>query len=155
MPRTYITTPPEVRFWRHVDKDGPLPPFHPELGNCWLWVGSLDPQGYGHFWDGSRSADGRPIYGLIYAHRFAYGETPKGIEVSHLCEVENCVRRSHLTETTHKQNVRYGNGRVAKIAAATTCLRGHLMNESNTYIRKNGTRQCLACVSVRKQLRSP
>lgn len=136
MPRTYTVTSPEERFWRHVNKDGPIPHAHPELGNCWLWIGSLDPQGYGHFWDGTR---------LTYSHRFAFGETTKGLEVSHLCEVENCVRRTHLLETTHKQNVRYGNGIMAAKAAQTHCKRGHAFDEANTYIASNGTRHCKAC----------
>ena len=143
MARIYITTPPETRFWRHVNKDGPTPPLHPELGKCWLWVGSLDPAGYGHFWDGIR---------LTYAHRFAFGETFKGIEVSHLCEVENCVRRSHLAARTHQENVRYGNGIVAQKAKQTHCKRGHLFDEANTYIQMRGIsamRQCKKCNQLR------
>jgi len=45
MPRIYTTTPPEERFWKHVDKNGPIPPLHPELGNCWLWMGSFEGEG--------------------------------------------------------------------------------------------------------------
>ena len=149
MPRIYITTPPETRFWRHVNKDGPIPPLHPELGNCWLWVGSLDPQGYGHFYSGNRTTAGNPKF--IYAHIFAFGESvPKGIEISHLCEVENCVRRTHLSAVTHRQNVRYGNGVIARKARQTHCKRGHPFDAKNTYIqRKTGTRQCKACTLLR------
>lgn len=43
-------TPAEVRFWRHVDRNGPE---HPELGGrCWLWTGASGtyPNGkYGRF----------------------------------------------------------------------------------------------------------
>lgn len=147
MPRTYIVTPPEERFWRHVDKDGPIPEGHPDLGNCWLWVGSCDPNGYGRFWAGDRTPRGNPM--AAYAHRFAYGTIPKELEISHLCEVRTCVRRSHLEATSHKKNVHYGNGYLAKKAAQTHCLRGHPFDEANTYIRKNGTRMCKACIGHR------
>ena len=130
----------EDRFWSKVDKDGPVPVAHPELGNCWLWVGSLDPQGYGHFWDGTR---------LTYAHRFAYGDIPSKLEVSHLCEIECCVRRSHLHATDHRSNVRYGNGIMAQKARQTHCIHGHAYTPSNTYTCSNGTRQCNTCTAIR------
>ena len=148
MPRVYTRIPAEERFWRHVNKDGPVPEAHTELGNCWLWIGAIDPQGYGHFWAGERTAAGNARAG--YAHRFAYGDVPAGMDISHLCEVENCVRRSHLEAVPHQINVRYGNGFVAKKAAQTHCVRGHAFDSSNTYTRKNGTRMCLACDRLRK-----
>lgn len=148
MPRIYTTTPPSERFWRHVNKDGPIPAAHPELGNCWLWTGSIDPQGYGHFYSGERTAAGNSQ--LAYAHRFAYGYIPDGFEISHLCEVENCVRRSHLEALRHRDNVRYGNGLAARKAAQTACIHGHPYDATNTYVRKNGTRQCKTCTLNRR-----
>ena len=145
MPRKYITTTPETRFWRHVNKDGPIPLLHPELGNCYLWIGSLDPPGYGHFWDG---------VSLTYAHRFAYGPVANGLEVSHLCEVEGCVRRSHLTAITHRANVHYGNGVMAQRARQTHCLRGHPFDATNTIWdtwqgRRHPRRVCRICLATR------
>jgi hypothetical protein len=37
------------RFWSKVDKNGPVPPHRPELGQCWVWTGSVQPRGYGTF----------------------------------------------------------------------------------------------------------
>lgn len=144
MPRIYVTTPPAQRFWKHVDKNGPVPPLHPSLGNCWLWTGSLDPQGYGHFWDGRRTAVGNPK--PIYAHRFAFdGVIPPNMEVNHLCEVRACCRPSHLDLATRMANARYGNSKIAKKAAQTHCIHGHPFNEANTCIDPNGTRHCRQC----------
>ena len=28
----------EERFWRKVDKNGPIPEHRPELGPCWVWT---------------------------------------------------------------------------------------------------------------------
>lgn len=152
MPRIFVRTPIEERFWRHVNKDGPVPPLHPELGNCWLWTGSLDPPGYGHLYSGNRTAAGNPKF--IYAHRFAYGDIPDGMEVNHLCEVEACCRRSHLEAVPHFTNMHY-SGPAKRRAAQTHCIRGHPFVAANTYIRPNGTRQCLACIKVRKSLNTP
>lgn len=144
MPRIYSSAPPKERFWKHVDKNGPVPPLHPELGNCWLWIGSLDPQGYGHFWSGDRTPAGNPKF--IYAHIFAFGQSvPQGMEVSHLCEIEACCRKPHLQMMTHRENVRYGHGVMARKAAQTHCIHGHPFDDANTMIDPNSTRHCRQC----------
>ena len=39
--RSLRTYPPvEERFWPKVDKNGPVPEPHPELGPCWVWTGA-------------------------------------------------------------------------------------------------------------------
>ena len=38
-----------ARFWAKVNKDGPIPAHHPELGPCWIWTAATDPKGYGRF----------------------------------------------------------------------------------------------------------
>ena len=148
MPQSRFVTPPEIRFWRHVNKDGPIPETHPELGNCWLWTGARENRDeYGLFWAGAKTPAGNSKF--IPAHRFAYGSVPEGMEISHLCEIRLCVRRSHLIAGTHRENMRYGNGRIARQAKQTHCIRGHAFDKANTIIRPNGSRMCIACVSAR------
>lgn len=82
---------PEDRFWPKVDRFGPVPPKHPELGSCWLWTGSTSDKGYGLFWiDGA----------WVQAHRFAYAllveEVPGDVRIGHRCEVNCCVNPQHL-----------------------------------------------------------
>jgi len=89
--------PIEIRFWKRVNKDGPIPSHRPELGPCWLWTGAL--------------TRGRPGYGsieiskpkprqCILAHRFSwqlqFGPIPEGKLVCHHCDVPACVRPEHL-----------------------------------------------------------
>jgi hypothetical protein len=74
------------RFWEKVDKNGPLPPEHPELGPCWIWTGATT-QGYGVINDTRAShialaLDSRPL-------------TP-GQWACHRCDVHPCVRFDHL-----------------------------------------------------------
>ena len=67
MARTYTRPPPlplRVRFERHVDRNGPVPPHKPELGPCWLWTASrLKDRQYGMLTDQGK--------GLL-AHRVAF-----------------------------------------------------------------------------------
>lgn len=91
------------RFWAKVDKNGPIPPHRPELGPCWLWVGSKTIGRYGNF-----KIKKRP-YG---AHRVSFfihrGRNPEpGMVIMHLCDNMQCVRADgHLEENTHLNNVR-------------------------------------------------
>jgi hypothetical protein len=64
---TMQRTPPEVRFWRYVDKSG----------DCWEWTGGHTDSGYGNF--KVRSCV------QVLAHRFSYelhhGPIPAGLWV--------------------------------------------------------------------------
>lgn len=96
-----------TRFWLRVNKHGPYPSkqackVHPEIKNtrCWLWLGCVDNNGYGHL--------GRHLYvkDEALAHRiawvFQYGKIPKYKNVLHKCDTPGCMR--HLFLGTQKDN---------------------------------------------------
>ena len=84
------------RFWRKVDKAGPI--IYPELGRCWLWTGAKDKDGYGRYRRDDR------------AHRFAFrlgsDQLSTGQAVLHRCDNPPCVRLSHLFAGNALDNVR-------------------------------------------------
>jgi len=85
-------------FWRKVDK----------TGDCWLWQGSIDNNGYGTHYKG------RPHPLLVKAHRYAY-ELHTGQQfdawtaIAHTCSNRHCVRPEHLKQGTKMRHTMYTN----------------------------------------------
>lgn len=79
----------EERFWAKVDQSG----------ECWLWTGCKDDQGYGTFGVEKHT---------VRAHRFAWtlthGPIPNGVDVCHSCDNPSCVRVDHLFLGTQQDN---------------------------------------------------
>lgn len=108
---------------------------------CWVWLWSLDRDGYGRF---------KPAKGSERrAHRWAYehfvGPIPKGLHVHHRCEHRDCVNPAHLQPMTCRDNLMLGDTAAARGAAKTECHRGHPFDAANTYITSAGSRQCKEC----------
>ena len=111
--------------------------------NCWNWIASKYPNGYGQFVHG---LNGR--FKGIGAHRYAYellvGPIPEGLQIDHLCRNRACVNPSHMEAVTQRVNLLRGETIAARQARQTQCVRGHPFNEVNTYSWK-GHRKCRAC----------
>lgn len=115
-----------------------------EESGCWLWQGTLDRDGYGHYKEGNK---------FWQAHRYSYthlcGEVPPSLVLDHkVCQNRRCVNPAHLEPITNRENILRGNGRGAINARKTHCWRGHPFDAKNTYHYK-GTRTCRKCNVIR------
>lgn len=91
-----------ARFWSHVEMDGPISEYCPELGPCWFWTASRNRKGYGMFYPVKNHG--------ISAHRFSMiigGTTfADGEQAAHRCNNPACVNPRHLYKATCRQNIR-------------------------------------------------
>lgn len=140
----YILSHPEDRFWKYVNKDGPIPEYRPELGPCWLWTGWKVKGGYGFFVLGNRKkiAATHFIYKLETGH-----EIPEGMQPDHLCRTTSCVRFSHLEIVTPRINILRSESPPAVNAKKLHCANGHEFTPENTYHSPGprGQRVCKTC----------
>ena len=78
----------EERFWEKVDRAGPVSARRPDLGPCWLWIGSTNGH-YGKFWERTAATGAK----IAQAHRISWwlhngrAPIPAGYQVAHLCGV--------------------------------------------------------------------
>lgn len=104
---------------------------------CWNWLGRLDAKGYAK--TGVRS-----VHRLMYV--FSGLEIPDGFHLHHLCHNKACVNPEHC------QPMEPGAHSLLHKTDGDRCVYGHPWTEENTYIRKDGTRQCRACKARRQRV---
>ncbi len=97
------------RFWKKIDKDGPIPAHCPALGPCWLWMDSRDRSDVNHY-GCVYLCHPYHVPQAIYAHRLSWeihhGPIPTGLFVLHHCDNPPCTNPAHLWLGTNADNMR-------------------------------------------------
>lgn len=108
---------------------------------CWEWLGWETNSGYAQFRIGIKK---------YLVHRISYemykGIIPKYYEVDHLCKNKKCVNPDHLESVEGKENNRRSNSKSSINSKKTNCNNGHEFTIQNTYVTKQGHRECIICM---------
>jgi len=116
-------------------------------GECWLWQGTTDRNGYGYVGVHGRTI---PVHRVVY--EFFVGTVPDGLEIDHLCRRRNCINPFHLRPVTHEENMaraigcgQYDRSTAGITSDQTHCSRRHRLTKSNTLVKASGQIICLTC----------
>ena len=116
---------------------------------CWIWVGHVNNQGYGRFFNRANGSH-RSAHLLMY--ETLVGKVPRGLQLDHLCRNTRCVNPSHLEPVTPRENTLRSPVAPAAINSRKThCINGHKFDGDNTYHPPKfpGKRHCKVCQAGR------
>lgn len=137
------------RFWRHVDKAGPLHPYDPARGSCWTWMGKSRNR-YGHGTFAVRSGVARSAHRLAW-YATGNGWPEEGVVLRHSCDNAACVNPGHIELGSQADNMRDMVERRRHWKHGTThCPQGHPYDDANTYRYPDGRRDCRTCAAHSK-----
>lgn len=121
----------EGRYWPKVAVRGD--------DECWLWVGSTDAAGYGHFRQPGRNASAPNVRAHRFGFELANGPIPEGAKVDHQCFEKSCQNPAHLRLATHSQNMQ---NRPGARSDSSTGVRGVQFHQGRywTTVTKDGIR---------------
>lgn len=117
-------------------------------GDCLLWTGPVNNQGYGYV---SRRDGGTRLVHRIVAMEHADFD---GYICLHTCDTPRCCNPDHLRPGTQADNIEdcIEKGRFGYKQVQTHCKRGHEFTPENTRITgSRKIRQCRECARIRRR----
>lgn len=119
--------------------------FTTKRGDCVLWNGHLDKDGYGTFYFRKKS---RRAHRVAYYRQF--GEIADGMVIDHTCNNRHCVNPQHLRQVTPRQNTLENSRSIGAInKAKKTCKNGHVFDKVYGSVKKQ--RYCSICENAKSK----
>lgn len=109
-----------------------------QAGECWLWLGTRDPKGYGRVRAPNCTRTHRLAYELVF------GPIPAGLVIDHKCRTPACCNPEHLEAVTSQENTRRGNSLIYVDGVCPRC------GCTKLYRARWGHR-CSACLKAYEQ----
>lgn len=132
-------TPADVeRFWRKVNKNGPIMP-NMETP-CWQWMTGKSDSGYGSFAAGGRTLKTHRIAWTLAKGQIPHDGSAHGICVCHRCDNPLCVNPAHLFLGAHIDNMRDMGEKGRKVVARGDKHHSRLRPERMARGDRNGAR---------------
>ena len=133
--RPTLGVPPVDRLTHFIDAEG----------DCWIWTGTISPNGYGSIRvDGTNTTAHRAVWEVLV------GSVPEGFHVDHLCRNPPCVNPDHLEPVTPGENHRRGARHKGVYQPPDACPQGHPYEDENLYVHR-GIRYCKTCRRERQR----
>lgn len=110
-------------------------------GDCHLWLGALDSDGYGTFYFRQKNRRAHRVGWFI-----SHGAVGNDLVINHTCRNRHCVNPQHLQRVTQTVNALKDSCSIAYInSQKTQCKRGH--DYDRLRIKPNGRteRGCSIC----------
>jgi hypothetical protein len=125
-----------TRFFEKIDIDSS------EEG-CWLWNGSFNGSGYGHFYYKNGNKHGESAHRISWV--LAGNIIPDGLIICHKCTTKTCVNPDHLETGTFSKNNGADKIRDGTASRGEKHGKSKLTNEIVHYIRSwTGRKDILA-----------
>lgn len=111
-----------------------------EVTGCLVWLlATFNGYAYGRLPGRRATKVSRALY------EQSHGPLGSGIALRQTCGNRACCELTHLAPGSRGEAVLAGHGACAQNARKTSCKRGHLFDEANTYVDPAGRRRCRIC----------
>jgi hypothetical protein len=116
-------------------------------GECLLWTGYVDRDGYGRI-----RVNGKNVPVHVFHYEYEKGKIPEGMVSDHLCKIRNCHNPEHVEPVTPLENLRRGFG--VFNSDPDKCINGHNYEEGAISTKgRFDTKVCLVCTRIQDTVR--